>query len=234
MKKLICAKDVESAVQKGESFMLIDGNTLITPSARDAAAVAGIEFREEAPQAPVCETPAPAAEPTPAAAQTASAPAPTCQAATASAPKSEQDIIYRALQILLEKGMLGQIANLTGVEVPYVSESDNAGMIKLVRSNTAKFEPLDTGHAGDQVYFNELIGAADGVQVNAGFMTIDHCNFPWTVDCQEIYYVIDGTLTVEKDGRVFTANPGDCLLFKPGARLVFGTPDKVKVFYVTH
>ena len=225
MKKLICAKDVEIAVQKGASFMCIDGSTLITPSARDAAAAAGIEFREEAPAA-CCETPTPAAE---------AAPAPeSCQCAATGAPKSEQDIIYKALQILLEKGMLGQLVNLTGVDVPYVSESDNAGMIKLVRGNTAKFEPLDTGHAGDQVYVNELISAADGAAMSAGFMTIDHCNFPWTVDCQEIYYVVDGTLTVEKDGRVFLANPGDCLFFKPGARLVFGTPDKVKIFYVTH
>lgn len=224
MKKLICAKDVEACAGKGEAYMLIDANTLITPSARDAAALANIEFREEAPAAsvePVAASEAPACE---------QAPAPS----TSAAPQNEQDIIYKALQILLEKGMLGQLASKIGVDVPYVSESDNSGMIKLVRGNTAKFQPLDTGHPGDAVYYNELIGAGDGVQMNAGFMTIDHCNFSWNVDCQEIYYIIDGTLTVEKDGRVFTAAPGDCLVFKRGARLVFGTPDKVKVFYVTH
>ncbi len=212
MKKLICAKDVEQCVQEGKTFIAIDGNTIITPSAKDAAALSGIEFREGAGSE--CEN--------------------ACANNSAPTVEADNQIIYKALQILLEKGMLGQLMNVAGVDVPYVSESDSAGMLKLVRGNTAKWQPLDTGHAGDKVQYNELIGAADGVQMNAGFMTIDDCTFSWDVDCQEIYYVIDGTLTVEKDGRVFTAHPGDCLLFKRGAHLMFGTPDSVKVFYVTH
>lgn len=221
MKKLICAKDVEHAVAAGEHVIYVDASTIITPSARDVAANAGISFSEGC--APTATT---AADP---AASTA------CEkAAPQTAGTLDSNLIYKALQILTEKGMLGQLMNAVGVDAPYVSESDSAGMVKLVRSNTAKFQLLDTGHPGDQVYYNELIGAGDGVPLNAGFMTIDRCTFSWNVDCQEIYYVIDGTLTVEKDGRVFTAGVGDCLLFKRGARLTFGTPGKVKVFYVTH
>ncbi|MBC5998822.1 hypothetical protein H8876_02225, partial [Clostridiales Family XIII bacterium BX16] len=41
-------------------------------------------------------------------------------------------------------------------------------------------------------------------------------------------------LTVEKDGRIFTGNPGDCLFFQNGAKLTFGSPNKVTVFYATH
>lgn len=213
MKKLICAKDVESCVQKGETILYIDSNTLITPSARDAAAQANIEFREGC---------CPAADNS-------------CgTAGTSSAATSDNDIIYKALQILLEKGMLGQLANVAGLDVPYVSESDSAGFVKLVRGSTAKWQPLDTGHAGDQVFYNELISTADGVPLTAGFMKIDGCSFAWDVTVQEIYYVVEGVLTVEKDGRVFTAHAGDCLLFKRGAHLTFGASDHVKVFYVTH
>ena len=46
--------------------------------------------------------------------------------------------------------------------------------------------------------------------------------------------MVDGTLTVEKDGKVYTAHPGDALFFQNGAKLTFGSPDKVKVFYATH
>ena len=45
MKRLICAKDVEALAQQGQKVMCIDADTLITPSARDAASAAGIEFR---------------------------------------------------------------------------------------------------------------------------------------------------------------------------------------------
>lgn len=47
MKKLICAKDVEEAGQKGETTILIDSDTIITPSALDIAKGFGITFSEE-------------------------------------------------------------------------------------------------------------------------------------------------------------------------------------------
>lgn len=51
MKRLICAKEVEACAQQGHKVMYIDADTLITPSAKDAAAVADIEFKVGEPQA---------------------------------------------------------------------------------------------------------------------------------------------------------------------------------------
>lgn len=216
MKRLICAKEVEASAKQGQKVMYIDADTIITPSARDAASAAGIEF---------CQ---------------GSAPAACCDASQGTQCCSQTDqgidseVIYNALKALMDKGMLGSVMSCVGQDVPYVSESDGSGMVKLVRSSTAKWEPLDTGNPADKVFYNELIGADDGSAMNAGFMTIENCTFPWDVGCQEIYYVVEGTLTVEKDGRVFTAYPGDCLFFQNGVSLKFGSPDKVKVFYATH
>ena len=226
MKRLICAKEVEACAQQGHKVMYIDADTLITPSAKDAAAVADIEFKIGEPQAGCCS--AQPCEAAPATAQDAHACAP------AAAGGIDSELIYKALKTLMDKGMLGSVMNSIGQDVPYVSESDGNGFVKLVRSNTAKWEPLDTGNPADKVFYNELIGADDGSAMNAGFMTIENCSFPWDVACQEIYYVVDGTLTVEKDGRIFTGNPGDCLFFQNGAKLAFGSPDKVTVFYATH
>ena len=229
MKRLICAKEVETFAQQGQKVMYIDADTLITPSAKDAAAAADIEFKVGAePQAECCNTQPCDAAPAPA--QTAGA----CAPAAPAAGGIDSELIYKALKTLMDKGMLGSVMRSIGQVVPYVSESDGNGFVKLVRSNTAKWEPLDTGNPADKVFYNELIGADDGSAMNAGFMTIENCSFPWDVACQEIYYVVDGTLTVEKDGRIFTANPGDCLFFQNGAKLTFGSPNKVTVFYATH
>ena len=54
MKRLICAKEVEACAQQGHKVMYIDADTLITPSAKDAAAVADIEFKVGEPQAECC------------------------------------------------------------------------------------------------------------------------------------------------------------------------------------
>jgi len=219
MKRLICAKEVEALAQQGQKVMYIDTDTLITPSARDAASNAGIEFSTEAPQQACCSS-EPAAE-----AQ---------QCCSSKSEGIDSEVIYNLLKNLMDKGALGNVMSALGQDVPYVSEGDGEGLVKLVRSSTAKWEPLDTGNPADKVFYNELIGADDGSAMNAGFMTIENCSFPWDVACQEIYYVVEGTLTVEKAGKVFTANPGDCLFFQNGAKLTFGSPNKVKVFYATH
>lgn len=217
MKKLICAKEVESLDKQGQKIMYIDADTLITPSARDAAAAYGITFSEEEPPSVCCSDAANINE-------------------TVSVGQNgiDSELIYKALVALMEKGELGGVLQQIGCEQPYLAEKDPDGLVKLVRGNTAKWEVLDTGNPADKVFYNELIGADDGSSMNAGFMTIENCNFPWDVACEEIYYVVEGTLTVEKEGRVFTAHPGDSLFFQNGARLTFGSPDKVKVFYATH
>lgn len=219
MKKLICTKEVDAAVAKGEKVIYIECNTIITPSAKDAAAEHGIEFSTE--YCPCCGgTGTPAA---------ASAPA----AQTSPQGCIDSDLIYKALTAMMEKGMLGDIMNLVS-DAPYVSEKSADGFLKMVRGNTAKWEPLDTGNPADKVFYNELIGADDGSSMGAGFITIEKCEFPWDVACEELYYVVEGTLTVEKDGKVYTAHAGDALFFQNGAKLKFGSPDKMKAFYVTH
>lgn len=221
MKKLICTTEVEAAVAKGEKVIYVECNTIITPSARDLAVENGIEFSTEG--CPCCGgSGAPE-----------SAPA-VPQAQASGQGGIDSDVIYKALVAMMEKGMLGDIMSLVGKDVPYVAETSGDGFLKLVRGNTAKWEPLDTGNPADKVFYNELIGADDGSSMGAGFITIEKCEFPWDVACEELYYVVEGTLTVEKDGKVYTAHAGDCLFFQNGAKLRFGSPDKMKAFYVTH
>lgn len=218
MKKLICTKEVEEAATKGEKVIYVECSTIITPSAKDAAAERGIEFSTEG--CPCCGGTTPTSD------------APASQTSGQSGIDSE--LIYKALTAMMEKGMLGDIMALAGNDVPYVAETSGDGFLKLVRSSTAKWEPLDTGNPADKVFYNELIGGSDGSSMNAGFITIEKCTFPWDVACEEMYYVVEGTLNVEKDGKVYTAHAGDALFFQNGAKLKFGSPDKMKAFYVTH
>ena len=49
MKKLICAKEVETLQKQGKTIFYIDCDTIVTPSAKDAAKAAGIKFSTESP-----------------------------------------------------------------------------------------------------------------------------------------------------------------------------------------
>lgn len=204
MKTLISLKDVEVALANGDTTLYIDENTIITPSARDAAAVGGLSFEEKS----------------------------SCDCSVGQSG-SDDDLIYRALQILLEKGMMGPILQAFGKDIPYVSESDSAGMLKLVRGESAQWLPLETNTADAKAFYNTLIDRADGAAMTAGFMRIDEGAFPWLTECQEIYYVVEGTLTIEKDGRIFKAHAGDGLFFKKGTHIALSVQEPVKVFYVT-
>lgn len=242
MKQLICAADVEKIVKAGQKVMYVDACTRVTPLARDAAAEADIEI--VVGEAPACAAPAACATPAAACGDTwqccgqtlTGNYCPVCGAARPAAGGGiDSDVIYNALKALMEKGMLDQIMNVCGQDVPYVSEKSCDGAVKLVKSCTAKWLPLfEEGPLVDKVFYNELVNADDGSQMNAGFITIDRCEFPWETACQEMYYVVEGTLVITKGDKKFTATAGDVMFFEKGAELTFASPDKMKAFYATH
>ncbi|MHC1721831.1 MAG: cupin domain-containing protein [Aminipila sp.] len=208
MKRLICAKDVETLEKQGQKVIYIDKDTILTPSAKDAARACGITFSTEAP----------------AAASTA----PACDG------EIDTNMIYKVLKNLLEEGLLkGAFGSATCSGKPYTAEHDPCGL-KIVRGNTVQYEALDTGNPSDKVFYQEIINKDDGCSMNAGFITIENCQFDWECACEELYHIIEGTLTVTVDGKVYTAQPGDSVFFPNGAKVAFGSPNKMKAFYATY
>jgi len=68
--------------------------------------------------------------------------------------------------------------------------------------------------------------------MNAGFITIENCQFDWECACEElnITYTWKVRLTVTVNGKVYTAQPGDSVFFPNGAKVAFGSPNKMKAF----
>lgn len=210
MKKLVCAKDVEALKNEGKKVFYIDGDTIITPSAKDTAKACGIEFSNASH---TCV-------------ENVSEMVKTCEGGI------DSDMIYHVLKTMLEKGLLKGMFD-SASDLPYIAERDCGGL-KIVRGNTVRYEVLDTGNPADKVFYQEIINADDGCSMNAGFITIEGCNFDWDVACEELYHVVEGTLTVTVNGKVYTAKPGDSVFFPKGAKVTFGSPDKMKAFYATY
>ncbi len=210
MKKLICAKEVEAVKKQGKKVLYIDCDSIITPSAKDAARASGIEFSTEF--CPCCVGPA--------------------EIAKADEGGIDSNMIYNVLKNLMEKGLLQGMFDPAS-DQPYAAERDGCGL-KVVRGNSVKYEVLDTGNPADKVFYQEIINADDGCSMNAGFITIEGCNFDWECACQELYHIVEGTLTVAVNGKVYTARPGDSVFFPKGAKVQFGSPDRMKAFYATY
>lgn len=134
--------------------------------------------------------------------------------------------IYTVLKALMEKGLL------EGIFKPFESESHKNGL-KVVRGGTVKMDVFDTGNPQAKAFFQELVSKAES-HISAGFLVIDHSEFDWELTYEEIDYVIEGTLTVTIDGRKYTAHAGDVLFVPSGSKVVWGSPDKARIFYATY
>lgn len=209
MKRLISVKDVEVFMKEGKKIFHIESDTILTPSAKDLAKASGIEF-STAPEtccAAVCE------------------PAKSCM------PGVDSDMFYNVLKAMMDKGLLQGILD-SASNKPYSSESDCGGL-KVVRGSSVKMDYFDTGNPDNKVYYQELV-SKDESQMSAGFLTIEKSSFEWDLTYEEIDYVIEGTLTVTINGKTFTACAGDVLFVPSGSKVIWGSPDKARIFYTTY
>lgn len=136
----------------------------------------------------------------------------------------DSEKIYKVMKVLMERGMLNDLFK------PYEAECHSCGF-KVVRGNTVQMETLETGQPGTKAFYQEVAG--DGA-VHTGFLTIEASRFDWTIECEEHNYIIEGSVSITVDGKVFTANAGDVLYFPKGTKVVWDAAGKVKIFYATH
>ena len=235
MKTLLTEKSIREIIAQGRTSVCIDENTIVTPAARDAIKANGLEIVDHAIAADPVTTIS-ASVPAPAAPAAAAAPA-----APAAQPCGEalsSEMIYNALKKMTEQGLLnGCFENLTSASAAAPYNAENANGFKLVRGSGIKMEVLELENPADngKVQYQELIGADVDSAMNAGFMTVDQCTFNWAVEPQELYYVVEGNMTVTVDGVPHTAYPGDCLFIQKGSKVVFSSGNtRAKVFYCTY
>ena len=65
-------------------------------------------------------------------------------------------------------------------------------------------------------------------------MTFEKCEMPWTLEYDEVDYVIEGVFTIETGGKLYTMKPGDVFHIPKGTSVVFGSPSFGKVFYAVY
>lgn len=146
----------------------------------------------------------------------------------------ETTLTETALPDELNKKTLIQLLKmiLSGEPASYQCEQHDNGL-KVVKGESVKMAPFDTGDPNAKVYYQELISKEEA-QISAGFLEIDHSSFDWELTYEEIDYVISGTLEITIEGQTFTANPGDVVFVPKDSKVTWCSPNKVKLFYATY
>lgn len=111
-----------------------------------------------------------------------------------------------------------------------------AGLIKVhvPGIQTSAQDRLDTGTAGDRVYTHDLFSLSESPRLGCGVMEMEETAFAWNLNYDEIDYVIEGELTIVKDGRRLTAGPGELILIPKGSAIQFSVPKRARFLYVTY
>lgn len=94
-------------------------------------------------------------------------------------------------------------------------------------------QPFLEAPPGQKVGLVDVIDARVG-NLASGFMTFDHSRLPWFLNYDEVDYVIEGEFVLEVEGKVFHAVAGDVLYIPKGSKVVFSSPTFCKVFYATY
>jgi ethanolamine utilization protein EutQ len=80
----------------------------------------------------------------------------------------------------------------------------------------------------------DVITSADGVPLAAGVMSLREGSFPWSLDYDEIEYVLEGELHITSGDQRIVGRPGDVIAVPKGSSITFGTPSWARFLYVTY
>lgn len=111
---------------------------------------------------------------------------------------------------------------------------DSSGLV-LVRGETVKLARFPGAGPDRNVGLADVITARDGSPMTAGIMSWGRADsFPWSLDYDEVDLVLEGVLQITIEGRMLEGRAGDVFYIPKGSKILFGTPWRTKVFYVTY
>jgi ethanolamine utilization protein EutQ len=111
---------------------------------------------------------------------------------------------------------------------------DPSGLI-VVRGNSVHLGKFTGAGPDRNIGLTDVISGRDGSPMTAGIMSWKReDSFPWALDYDEVDLVLEGVLQITIDGRTLEGRAGDVFYIPKGSRIVFGTPSRTRVFYVTY
>jgi len=100
------------------------------------------------------------------------------------------------LRQLLQELLSETACPIKSVKLPAVSEADR----------------LNTGDPSHRVYTHDLFTLQESPRLGCGIMEMEKTTFPWTLQYDEIDYVISGSLSIHYEDHVVAAGPGELIL----------------------
>jgi len=98
--------------------------------------------------------------------------------------------------------------------------------VRLFRKDEAQFKPGPNGIAA-----HGLINAGFSKQMGAGVGVFERCSVEWTLDYDEVLFIIDGKLRLHVAEKIYEAGRGDVLWIPAGTAIVYEAKVRTPFFY---
>lgn len=99
---------------------------------------------------------------------------------------------------------------------------------------TSEADRMDTGNPAHRVYTHDLFSLEQSPRLGAGLMEMEDTTFAWTLNYDEMDYVIDGELSILIDGAKITAGPGEVIYIPKGASIQFSVSNRARFLYFVY
>ena len=106
--------------------------------------------------------------------------------------------------------------------------------IKLPEIEVAEADRLDTGNPADIVYTKDLVSLQESPRLGCGLMVMKDTTFDWTLEYDEVDYIISGQLDVVIDGRTISAKAGEIIFIPKSSSIKFSVTGDARFIYVTY
>ena len=144
-----------------------------------------------------------------------------------------KELLEKLVRQIIEEKLAGAGNNDS---VDFIRNKDKSGImsIKLPTVKVDESNRLDTGNPRDVVYTKDLFTLEESPRLGCGMMEMKETTFDWTLNYDEIDYVIEGTLDIIIDGRTVSASAGELILIPKGSSIQFSVKDYARFIYVTY
>ncbi|SJZ64634.1 ethanolamine utilization protein EutQ [Cetobacterium ceti] len=136
----------------------------------------------------------------------------------------------KVLEELIRKVILNELEKNGKKEIKFMDKSG----IGVIKAQEIERERFDTGNPNDEVYVTDLFNLTESPRMGAGMMEMIKSAFDWTLNYDEIDYIIEGRLEIEIDGRKIVGEKGDVMVIPKNSSITFSAPEYAKFVYVVY
>ena len=106
--------------------------------------------------------------------------------------------------------------------------------VKVPQLAVTEAHRMDTGNPGDRVYTWDLFTLEQSPRLGVGIMEMTDTTFPWTLNYDEMDYVVEGRLDVLCNGRKASAGPGEVIYIPKGSEIQFSVTGHARFLYFVY